>query len=251
MRVAMHVQTAEPALVRLSTIGALGADALAALSDAIADAQPVRARRELMSEGREIAEPRLLVRGWAVRVRLLPDGRRQFLSFILPGDVIGLCGFPQPLAVSTVNALTDVTTCPLPDLAALPDLATACHVGRAMEEGYLLAQITRLGRYNAQERIADLMLELHERLTLNGMTRDRSFDLPLTQETLADALGLTSVHVNRMVQQARRDGDLQWKGGRVTLVDPPALAQKIGRLPVRVSAALTPIEPRRSPTAMF
>ncbi|WP_288458764.1 Crp/Fnr family transcriptional regulator [uncultured Sphingomonas sp.] len=226
----------EPALVRFAALGLDGAAAATGLSDAVARAYPVRARRELTSEGRAIAEPRLLLRGWAARVRLLPDGRRQFMSFLVPGDLIGMNAQPQPLAAATVIAVTDVVACRPPSIDDAPALADTYAVSAALDEAYLLAQITRLGRLNAQERIADLLLELHERLTLNGMAQGDAFELPLTQEVLADALGLTSVHVNRMVQQARRDGDLQWKGGRVTLTDPVALARKIGRTPPRVSA---------------
>ncbi|MEH3048409.1 Crp/Fnr family transcriptional regulator [Sphingomonas adhaesiva] len=234
MRTALSMQGHEAALLRLAALSPLAPATLSALAVAVAHVQTVRARRELLSEGRAIEAPQLLVRGWAARVRLLPDGRRQFLNFLVPGDVIGLSDVPQPLATATVVAVTDVMVCTPPDAAQLPDLAAAYAIARAMDEAQLLAQIVRLGRFNAQERIADLLLELHERLTLNGLARGNAFDVPLTQEAVADALGLTSVHVNRMVQQARRDGDLQWKGGRVTLTDPVALAQKIGRQPPRV-----------------
>lgn len=224
-----------PAIIRLSALAPLDPAALSALGDAMAEARVVRARRDLVSEGREITQPLLLLTGWAARVRLLPDGRRQFLSFVLPGDLIGACDHPRPLAVATITALSEVQVCPLPPAVARSPLHVAYAVSRAFDEGYLLAQVTRLGRLNAQERIADLLLELHERLTLNGMTDGNAFDLPLTQETLADALGLTSVHVNRMLQQARREGDMQWKAGHVHLTDPATLARKIGHVPVRVS----------------
>lgn len=237
MRTALSMQGHEAALLRLAALSPLLPATLSVLSAALTQAQPIRARRELMSEGRPIEAPRLLVRGWAARVRQLPDGRRQFLNFLVPGDLIGLSDVPRALATATVVAVTDVMVATPPDAADLPDLATAYAISRALDQAQLLAQIVRLGRFNAQERIADLLLELHERLTLNGLARGSAFDVPLTQEVLADALGLTSVHVNRMVQQARRDGDLQWKGGRVTLSDPAALAQKIGRHPLRVQAA--------------
>lgn len=237
MRTALSMQGYEAALLRLAALSPLAPATLSLLAVSVSEAQPLRARREVMSEGRPVKAPRLLVRGWAARVRQLPDGRRQFLNFLVPGDLIGLSEVPRALATATVIALTDVTLATPPDAADLPDLATAYAIAGAMDEAQLLAQIVRLGRFNAQERIADLLLELHERLILNGLARGNAFDVPLTQEVLADALGLTSVHVNRMVQQARRDGDLQWKGGRVTLTDPAALAQKIGRQPLRVQGA--------------
>lgn len=227
----------QPALRRLARLAPLRPADAALVEAAVADGRTLRTRSELASEGQEIAEPRLVVSGWAARARLLADGRRQFLSFLLPGDLIGLSRQPRPLAASTVVALTDVTVCAAPPTHASPLLAEAYAVSQAMDEAYLLDHITRLGRLNAQERISDLLLELHERLDLAGLVAHDGFELPLTQETLADALGLTSVHVNRMVQLMRRDGDLQWRGGRLTLPDPAALARKVGRTPIRVSAA--------------
>ena len=73
---------------------------------------------------------------------------------------------------------------------------------------------------------------------LSGLpaTQGRSYELPITQETLADALGLTAVHVNRMLQAARRAGDLIWSTRSMTIPDPQQLARKVGRSPVRVLA---------------
>lgn len=233
---AMPNRRTEPALTRLESLARLDRDSRAALEVAIAHATPAPMRAEILVEGNEIAGSRMIVSGWAGRAKIMPDGRRQFMSFLLPGDFIGLCRQPRPLAVSTVVALTSLTLCtpPSPDLS--PSIATAYAMSLALEEAYLLAHIVRLGRLHAQERIADLLLELHERLTLNGMTNRGRFEVPLTQEMLGDALGLTSVHVNRMLQALRRDGDLEWQDKLVTLRDPLGLAHRIGRAPVRVSA---------------
>jgi CRP-like cAMP-binding protein len=224
-----------PAVTRLASLATLDATDLTMLSNAIHRAQPVRMRRDLMVEGREIAHPQLILSGWAARVRILLDGRRQFLNFLLPGDVIGVCRQSNPIAVSTVVALTEVMACPLPDGDLSPGLSEALAVSGALDEAYLLAQIARLGRMSARERIADLMLELHERLSANGTADERGFELPITQEILADAMGLTAVHVNRMLQSARRSGDLLWTNGRLTIPDPVALARQVGRTPTRVT----------------
>ncbi|WP_394647915.1 Crp/Fnr family transcriptional regulator [uncultured Sphingomonas sp.] len=236
IRSQLRHETRGPALTRLMALAPLDEAALTALGEAMQEAHAVRLRRDIITEGREITQALLLLSGWAARVRLLPDGRRQFLSFLLPGDLIGACDHPNALAVSTVVAMSDVMVCPLPSAAVGTPLHIAYAISRAMDEGHLLAQITRLGRLNAQERIGDLLLELYERLTLSGSVSGNGFDLPLTQETLADALGLTSVHVNRMLQQARREGDLNWRVGHVRLSDPAGLARKIGHVPVRVTA---------------
>lgn len=245
MSLALARQTRlRPALARLSALAPLSLADRAALQEAAERSTDVRVRRELMVEGRSIAHPILMLSGWAARVRLLPDGRRQFLSFLLPGDLIGWCRHPQPIATSTVVTLTHVTVCTPPAPAPGSALHEAFAVSQALEEAHLLAHIARLGRMSAQERIADLLLELHERLSLCGLAFDRSFAFPVTQETLADALGLTAVHVNRMLQSARRSGDLLWSAGRVTLSDLAVLARQVGRVPTRVTGAEAPAQPR-------
>lgn len=225
-----------PALRRLAAIAALDSPAIVALRSAIDHVQLLPVHSELLVEGAPVGEPRLIVSGWAARVRILADGRRQFLSFLLPGDVIGLNRHARPVAVCTVTAITEVGICPLPDAAGSPALAEAYAVSQALDEAYLLAHIVRLGRLNAQERIGDLLLELAERLAHAGLADNDSFHMPLTQEMLGDALGLTSVHINRMLQIARRDGVLSLRGGRVTLHDRAALARSVGRAPVRIAA---------------
>lgn len=230
-------RVASPAITRLSALAPLDAEAVQSLERAIAASVADRPRTELLSEGQEIAAPLLVVEGWAARIRILPDGRRQFLSFLLPGELIGLCSHQRALAVSTVIAITPVRTCRAPDSDRHPSLGQAYAVSRALDEAHLLAQITRLGRLNALERLGDVMLELLERLTLTGQVRNATFGMPLTQEMLSDVLGLTPVHVNRMVQQARRLGWFEWRAKRVTIRNPAALAAEVGRGPIRVQAA--------------
>lgn len=222
------------AVARLSALAPLDGEALHLLDAAMADAYALRPRQELLTEGHPAETPLILIDGWAARVRVLVDGRRQIVSLILPGDVIGSSELPDPVSTSTIVALTAVRLCPAPPRGASAALDLAYAVSRAHDEAYLLAQVTRLGRMNAQERIMDLLLECYDRLELAGLVRDRGFDVPLTQETMSDALGLTPVHVNRMLQAARRAADLTWTGKRITLTDPARSARDLGRTPLRV-----------------
>jgi len=218
-----------PAILRLSALASLDNADLALLRNAMDAPRIYPVRHTFLTLGRPIAEPLLLLQGWAARVRILPDGRRQFMSFYLPGDVIGVSHQAMPLASATVMALTECTVCPAPPAPAGSGLAQAYAVAEALDEAYLLGHVVQLGRLNAQERISDFLLEIYERLSLAGLTVGGSFEMPLTQEMLADALGLTPVHVNRMIQQARRAGELMWKSGRVLLRDPERTARSIGR----------------------
>ena len=210
------------AVIRLEALSPLDADARAALASAVQRPRTHRARREMIAEGQDIAETLLVLSGWAARVRLLEDGRRQILAFLLPGDLIGYCDQERPVASSSVIAVTEVDVCTAPDASVSPALARAYRQSRAREQAHLFSQITRLGRLNAHERIADFLLELLERLELAGLAAHGRYVMPLTQELMADALGLTSVHVNRTLQALRREGSLNWKGRELILPDPSA-----------------------------
>ena len=229
-------QPGTAAVMRLAALTPLDDAALAALSVAIQRPRSFRMRRDIVSEGHEIVETFIILSGWAARVRILEDGRRQIIGFLLPGDLIGFCDHDRPLALSTVIPITDVDVCVAPKASVSSTLARAYALSRAHDEKHLLAQITRLGRLNALERIADFLLEVLDRLSCAGIAHDGRFVMPLTQEIIADVLGLTSVHVNRMLQMLRRDDYVIWKGRELVLPNPAALARSIGRTRIRVAA---------------
>lgn len=224
----------EPALRRLASLADLDEAAIAALTDELTRAQLVRRGHNLFVEGQAITRRMMILDGWAARIRLFEDGRLQILSFLLPGDLVGNCSHERAVSVSTAVALTDVRCCPAPPPRLSPALAEAYSVSRALDEAYLLAQIARLGQLSAEERLADLLLELAERLELCGLVDHGRFEMPLTQQVLADATGLTVVHVNRMVRALRRQNDIAWTDGSLTLKNPASLARKVGRTTICV-----------------
>ncbi|MBB5711925.1 Crp/Fnr family transcriptional regulator [Sphingomonas xinjiangensis] len=205
---------------------------LAALSDAdrngLRDAESLRCR---IGAHREITEsqfdgrPLLLVAGWAARVRIFSDGRRQLLSLLLPGDVIAAARPDAPAA--PVTALTEVTVAPAPTAAPGSPLDRAYAAAAAAEQTHLYRQIARLGRLSAYERLADWLLEVQERLAAADLVNGTGFPMPLTQEVLADTLGLTSVHINRTLQSMRRDGVLDLRSGTARLPDAQHLASLV------------------------
>lgn len=223
----------DPAVQRLIRLAPLDDQAFAALRTSMARAYRLKPRRDIIHEGREITEPLLILEGWGARVRFLPDGRRQVLGFLLPGDLIGCWRNERPLATAMATALTPMQIAPAPVPEAGSALEKVYAVSRALDDTYMLAQITRLGRMHAWERIGDLLLELRERLSLAGLVGAHGFPVPVTQEVLADALGLTPVHVNRTLQLLRRQGDITWKGDHVTLADAATLAMQLGHVAAR------------------
>jgi CRP-like cAMP-binding protein len=205
-----------------------------ALIESIAQrTEELPAGTELIHEGEALNSPRMLMAGWACRFRTLPDGRRQIFEFILPGDIYGLCLRPQAIALTTSLALTPVV---IADAAALataittevdsyPGLTRACYATASLDEAYLLNQLMRVGRQTAFERTAHFILEIHERLGLVGLAGETTVAIPLTQEIMADALGLSVVHLNRTLQQLRRNQLIEFKGGLVRLLQPDRLCE--------------------------
>jgi CRP-like cAMP-binding protein len=247
------------ALGGMFTLGGIGISKTesSALSRYLGQVQTHRANVRLMSEGDPLDNPRLVRSGWACRVRLLRDGRRQILNYYLPGDIMGFSSEPAPKALSSYMSLTRLMTVDLGDMRSLvierpsefPDLVAACRRMKVNEEYYLLSQIMRIGRQKAYERVAHLLLEFHSRLKHTGLAERNSFQLPLTQEALADGLGLSAVHVNRTFKLLKRKGYVRIERTSVTLLEPEALIDLAGyREPdeVAVERRTTTLRPSES-----
>ncbi|HEY2444185.1 MAG TPA: Crp/Fnr family transcriptional regulator [Rhizomicrobium sp.] len=218
---------------RLSHFAELSAREIALLESLAEHSDELAAGAELIREGQTLDSPRLLMAGWACRYRTLPDGRRQIFKFILPGDLFGFRLRPKTVALTASISLTPVVTAnasPLAlavtkDAASHPALAQACYAVMSLDEAYLLNQLVRVGRQTAYERTAHFILEIRERLAMVGLAGETSVAIPLTQEIMADALGLSVVHLNRTLQQLRRNQLIEFKGGMVRLLQPERLAE--------------------------
>lgn len=206
-----------PHLVRLKRLVPLAPNATDALLAAGMHATAFEARREVIRTGAMLCGPLILTQGWAAQVREFHDGRRQILHLLLPGDMISIPQGPRTYAATTTLALTDTRVAPAPP--AENGLGTAYALSAEIERFCHLRQIARIGRLDAYERMADLFLELFDRFRLAGLAASDSFALPLTQETLADCLGLTSVHVNRTLRQLRQEGMIDDRRRAVRLMD--------------------------------
>ncbi|CAN7619179.1 Crp/Fnr family transcriptional regulator [Phenylobacterium sp. LjRoot164] len=184
---------------------------------------------QLVVAERDRSRPFIVVEGWAARIRWLADGRRQIFDFLLPGDGFGLTPgrHASPVAVMAVTSIDLVDATSLKTAMAQPgllaeDLKRHLAEQARTEEERLLNQVERLGCHSAYERICHLLLELRERCT-GGDPGATEFEMPLTQECMGDVLGLSVVHVNRVLQQLRRDRLLEIRGGSAQLKDLDAL----------------------------
>ena len=211
-------------MLRLGGLARLSPGETNVLRDLTQAARHHPGQAELCVEGR-VQAPLMLLAGWACHQRILGDGRRQIVRFLLPGDAIGSLSRPNLPASSAALALTPVVVADARPItrgtdehgAPMPGLAEAIAMLSYADEINLRDQVVRLGRQTAYERLVHLVLEFHHRLQAIGMVDGESFSLPLTQEILADALGLSVVHINRTLQQVRRDRLLDMRGGQVTL----------------------------------
>jgi CRP-like cAMP-binding protein len=186
---------------------------LVVLLDLQAVSRAVRPGQEIVSEGKRCNAIFLITEGIALRYRILRDGQRQILNFLFPGDFVGVTNCRFDSALYSIKTLTQATIAPipLPRLIGLfdthPRLAAKLFWGVVAGEAAIGAEhIITLGRRSAPERVAHLLLEFLTRLRAIGLADERSYRLPLTQEIISDALGLSVHYVNRVLAQLRDEG---------------------------------------------
>ena len=168
--------------------------------------------------------------GWVARTRRLPDERNQIIAIFLPGDFFGVKTIflvQQPDALEALSAVTvEFLDCrEVLNLARQdPDVGIRLWWQICEDERRLHNWITGLGRGNAEERIAAMLLDFRIRLRRAGLAGE-GFRLPMTQQQMADYLGLTVVHVNRVLRRLKEAGAISVSGGRMMIRDIQAIAQ--------------------------
>ena len=195
------------------------------LRDAITDIETVKAGRTLVRTGEAISRSTLLIDGLVARFKDLSGGQRQIMEVHVRGDFVDLHGFLLKRLDHNVGALSNVTVGYVPHdtlakiTAEEPHLSRMLWLSTLMDASIQREHILSMGRRGAQARIGHLMCEIYLRLEVIGLASDRTFDLPLTQLDLADATGLTSIHVNRMLRQLREQKLLTFRSGQVVIQD--------------------------------
>jgi len=190
----------------------------------------IRAKRVFQREGDRTAEVFTVYAGWAFRFRLLPDGRRQILTFFLPGDLIGVHSLSHSAVQSTLQAVNDLTLCAFDITRYKAAARENAEPRRKLEEErrkrvqFMDELIIDLGRRSAQERIVRLILEFYVRERARNAVDSDSFEFPLRQEHLADALGLTVVHVSRTLASLRAQKLLSLTRNMLKILDLQRLA---------------------------
>ncbi len=192
------------------------------------------AGRDLVHQGQADQSAYILAKGWVCSYKLLPDGTRQIVDFQIPGDFLGLRSVLFRTADHNVEPVTKIEASEI--LAAdlldaferTPRLATAVLWAASRDEAMVVEHLVSLGRRSGEERMAHFLLELGARLKLVGLGDRTGYDCPLSQYLLADALGLSAVHVNRVLRHLREAGLVTFQKGRVTFDDFDSLVEMAG-----------------------
>lgn len=183
------------------------------------------AGRDMVHQGQSAQAAYILSAGWVSSYKIQADGTRQIVDFQIPGDFLGLRSVLLRTSDHSFEPIVDIeaaevlTSDLLEAFAQMPRLATAILWAASRDEAMVVEHLVGIGRRDALARMAHYLLELGSRLALVGLGRKDGFDCPLTQYHLADALGLSAIHVNRVLRQLREAGLVTFRDGRVTFDD--------------------------------
>lgn len=185
---------------------------------------------DIIVQGRKYNGIYVLIDGFGLQYKVLSDGKRQVFNVSLPGDMIGYpaCFFEE--ALYSVTALTKASVCTITfdDMSEMfqsfPRLAMALFWSTAGETAMFGEHLADVGRRSAYERVAHFVLEMATRLEAVGLADHSTFIMPLTQGRIADVVGLSVPHINRMLRRLRDDGLIEMKGQRMQILDRDALS---------------------------
>jgi CRP-like cAMP-binding protein len=192
------------------------------------------AREDIIREGDHSPDCHVVLSGLACRYKILPDGGRQIMAFLVPGDLCDAEIFILRSMDHSVGALTPTTTAliageKMKELLRRPGcMSEALWWGTLTDLGVLRERIVDHGRRDAHERIAHLLYEMLVRYRMVGIAKDDAFEFPITQADLADATGITPVHANRMLQQLREEKLISLERRTLTILDPERLRAVAG-----------------------
>jgi CRP/FNR family transcriptional regulator, anaerobic regulatory protein len=212
-------------LRRLPHFRPFEAEELAFVQSFKADEVRIDAGQTFLVDGSNSPHIFTILEGWAVRYKAFPDGKRQVLNFALPGDLLGLQSSLFNQMTHSVEALTDVTLCVFPRQRIWelyknhPGLGYDLTWLASREESIIAEHLANVGQRPAFARIAYMIVYLFNRARRAGLADKNTMKLPITQEHLADAMGLSIVHTNKTLKRLRATGWLDWKRDELIIRD--------------------------------
>ena len=219
---------------KLRSFAPLGKEEVAALASATDSPRLYAARQDLIREGDQPGPVFVMLEGWAFRYKILPKGTRQIIAFLLPGDCCDLHTNMLSVMDHSIQAVTAAKVALIPRtgmdsmMDAHANIARAMYIAQLVDEGTLRSWIVSMGRRSSIERVAHLMCELYLRAAPSADVGVGNVALPLSQVVLADALGMTPVHINRVLKVLRTSGAMEINRRSLVILDPVRLVQIAG-----------------------
>ncbi|MDT0576869.1 Crp/Fnr family transcriptional regulator [Croceicoccus sp. F390] len=218
---------------RMAPLLGLDGQAQARLASLCGSVQLLDADREFVHAHEPVEHVHILLEGWACRYKILADDRRQMTVLLLPGDI---CDLDRLYVAMGSRVVITLTACKIASVSRdmlrnFLDEQGASGKLAAIENAALEERIASLGGRTARKRIAHLFCELQQRLTRIGLARDNRYRLPLTQKQLGDLLGMTAVHVNRVLKELRAEGVVEKYRDELVILDPEVLRNIAGFTP--------------------
>ena len=221
-------------VTKLSGFAALTGAECETLASVCDSTRVLKPRHDLIREGDKPGPVFIMLEGWACRYKLLPEGGRQIMAFLMPGDFcdmhVGVLDeMDHNIATITKARVASVQRTRMEGLInATAPISHAFWRAQLVDEATLRAWIVSMGRRGSVERVAHLMCELYVRAHNIGLAQGDRLAFPLTQVVLADALGLTPVHINRVLRKLRIEGVMEIGRGTLVIADPQKLARIAG-----------------------
>ncbi|MGF1626373.1 MAG: Crp/Fnr family transcriptional regulator [Alphaproteobacteria bacterium] len=211
-------------IMKLEHGAELTAEDRAVLEEATANRRQVGAHEDLIQECEPPGHVNLILEGFACRYKTLADGRRSIVAFFVPGDFCDLHVAILGQMDHSIGTITPCTVAAIPRatiemLIREPRIVRALWWATLVDAAILREWLASMARRPSDQQLAHLLCELLLRLRAVGHANGNSYPLPVTQEELADTLGISAVHVNRMLQQLREDGLIVLQGRTLTIPD--------------------------------
>jgi CRP-like cAMP-binding protein len=216
---------------KLESIFTLSDDERQALENLPMQVSVIKDHQDLVREGDQPTRSCLILSGFACTYKMTAQGKRQIVSFSIAGDIPDLQSLHLRVMDNSISTISPcrvgfITHKDLRDLCdRYPRIASAFWRETLIDASIFREWVTNVGRREAYQRMAHLLCELLTRLRAVDLVEDHTCDLPITQSEFADALGVTNVHVNRVLQQMRADGLIETKGTQLKIPDWDKLKQ--------------------------
>ena len=222
-----------PLIQKLEVFGPLPEDDKRLLDQVIKHPRVVGSHKNIIQEGDTPTDVRLILKGFACRYKMLPDGSRHIMAYLIPGDFCDLHVFILKAMDHGISTLSPCTVVDIPrqrvlELTERPSIARALWWAALVDEATLREWLVNIGGRSAEKRVAHFLCEILVRLQAVGLVNDGAYEFPLTQTILGETLGLSTVHMNRVLQSLRMENLMTLSHKKLVVPDIEKLKQFSG-----------------------